>query len=109
MSRRTTKYLKAALTALHYSGAGDLLAPLTGGLGAIFMLHQVGPEAPAAFSPNRILKISPAAKLLHMFAIAAGFGTTNVAAPFTNWARLGSVPEISPGQFQYTDSAAPAN
>ena len=59
MSRRSTKYLKAALTALHYSGAGDLLAPLTGGAGAIFMLHQVDPAAPAAFSPNRILKITP--------------------------------------------------
>jgi peptidoglycan/xylan/chitin deacetylase (PgdA/CDA1 family) len=59
MSRRTTKYLKAALSAMHYSGASNLLAPLTAGTGAIFMLHQVGPEAPAAFSPNRILKITP--------------------------------------------------
>jgi peptidoglycan/xylan/chitin deacetylase (PgdA/CDA1 family) len=59
MSRRSTKLLKAALTAMHYSGAGGLLAPLTGGIGAIFMLHQVGPETPAPFSPNRILKITP--------------------------------------------------
>ena len=59
MSRRSTKYLKAALTALHYSGAGDLLAPLTGGTGAIFMLHQVDPAAPSAFSPYRILKVTP--------------------------------------------------
>ena len=59
MSRRSTKYLKAALTALHYSGAGDLLAPMTSGAGAIFMLHQVDPAAPAAFSPNRILKVTP--------------------------------------------------
>jgi peptidoglycan/xylan/chitin deacetylase (PgdA/CDA1 family) len=59
MSRRTTKYLKAALSAMHYSGASNLLAPLTAGAGAIFMLHQVGPEAPDAFSPNRILKITP--------------------------------------------------
>ena len=74
MSRRSTKYLKAALTALHYSGVSDLFAPVTGGLGAIFMLHQVGPEAPAAFSPNRILKITPdflATTLQHL--VEAGF------------------------------------
>jgi peptidoglycan/xylan/chitin deacetylase (PgdA/CDA1 family) len=59
MSRRTTKYVKAALSAMHYSGASNLLAPLTAGAGAIFMLHQVGPDVPDAFSPNRILKITP--------------------------------------------------
>ena len=59
MSRRTTRYVKAALSALHYSGTGGLLAPVTGGLGAIFMLHQVGPETPNDFSPNRILKVTP--------------------------------------------------
>jgi hypothetical protein len=32
------------------------------------------------------------------------FGSTNVAAPFTNWVWLGEVPEISPGQFQFTDT-----
>lgn len=59
MSRRSTKYLKAALSALHYSGVGELLSPLTSGMGAIFMLHNVSPVAPEAFSPNRILKITP--------------------------------------------------
>lgn len=59
MSRRTTRYVKAALSALHYSGAGHLMAPMTAGTGAIMMLHQVGPETPEAFSPNRILKITP--------------------------------------------------
>ena len=59
MSRRSTKYLKAALSALHYSGVGELMSPLTSGLGAIFMLHNVSPEAPEAFSPNRILRITP--------------------------------------------------
>lgn len=59
MSRRTTRYVKAALSALHYSGAGHMLAPLTAGAGAIMMLHQVGPETPEAFAPNRILKITP--------------------------------------------------
>ena len=33
----------------------------------------------AQWAGGRVLKISPAGKLLHMFAIAAGFGTTNVA------------------------------
>ncbi len=59
MSRRSTRYLKAALSTLHYSGVGELLTPLTRGMGAILMLHNVSPEMPAAFSPNRILKITP--------------------------------------------------
>ena len=32
------------------------------------------------------------------------FSTTNLSAPFTNWTWLGGVPEVSPGQFQFTDS-----
>jgi hypothetical protein len=32
--------------------------------------------------------------------------TTNVALPLTNWTLRGSVMEISPGQFQFTDSQA---
>lgn len=59
MSRRATKLFKAALSALHYSGADGLIAPFTAGNGVIFMLHQVSPEAPEAFSPNRILKVTP--------------------------------------------------
>ena len=59
MSRRSTKILKAALSALHYSGAGGLAAPFTSGNGVIFMLHQVTPEAPKDFEPNRILKVTP--------------------------------------------------
>ena len=59
MSRRSTKYLKAALTALHYSGASELLSPMTGGLGAILMLHRVVPGKFEGFSPNRILTITP--------------------------------------------------
>jgi hypothetical protein len=37
------------------------------------------------------------------------YGTTNPALAFTNWTRLGSVTEISPGQFQFTDSSGPGN
>lgn len=59
MSRRSTRILKGALSALHYSGADTLLAPWTRGVGVIFMLHHVRPEAPGAFEPNRILKITP--------------------------------------------------
>ena len=59
MSRRTTKLVKAALSALHYSRAGRLFAPLTSGQGVIFMLHHVRPEPPKGFEPNRILKITP--------------------------------------------------
>jgi peptidoglycan/xylan/chitin deacetylase (PgdA/CDA1 family) len=59
MSRRSTRYVKAALSALHYSGASKLLSPLTAGVGAVLMLHQVGPDVADGFSPNRILKITP--------------------------------------------------
>ena len=59
MSRRSTTFLKTALAAVHYTGAGNLLAPYTRGAGVIFMLHQVDPTPPQAFEPNRILKVTP--------------------------------------------------
>jgi peptidoglycan/xylan/chitin deacetylase (PgdA/CDA1 family) len=59
MSRRNTNLLKAALAAVHYSGAESFLGPLTRGVGVVFMLHQVRPEPPQAFEPNRILKVTP--------------------------------------------------
>jgi hypothetical protein len=37
------------------------------------------------------------------------YGTTNLVLAFTNWARLGSVTEISSGQFQFTDSGGSGN
>jgi peptidoglycan/xylan/chitin deacetylase (PgdA/CDA1 family) len=59
MSRRSTALLKTALAAVHYSGAGNLLAPYTRGAGVIFMLHHVDPTPPQPFEPNRILKVTP--------------------------------------------------
>lgn len=59
MSRRTTAMMKAGLSILHYSGAGELLSPLTRGRGVIFMLHRVSPEPVGAFEPNRILRVRP--------------------------------------------------
>ena len=59
MSRRTTRILKAVLSALHYSGADSMIAPFTRGIGAIFMLHHTSPEKPGKFEPNRILKVTP--------------------------------------------------
>ena len=44
MSRRTTRILKAVLSALHYSGADSMIAPFTRGIGAIFMLHHISPQ-----------------------------------------------------------------
>jgi hypothetical protein len=32
------------------------------------------------------------------------YGTTNLTLPFTNWTPLGAATEISPGQFQFTDT-----
>jgi len=34
------------------------------------------------------------------------FATTNISIPFTNWASLGAVPEISAGQYHLTDFQA---
>lgn len=59
MSRRSTQLFKAALSALHYTGADSLIAPFTAGNGVIFMLHQVTPDVPRDFEPNRILKVTP--------------------------------------------------
>jgi len=59
MSRRSTKILKAALAAVHYSRAESLLAPFTKGVGVIFVLHQVRPDPPQDFEPNRILRVAP--------------------------------------------------
>lgn len=59
MSRRSTTLLKAALAAMHYSGAENLLAPYMQRSGVIFMLHRVRPEPPGSFEPNRILQVTP--------------------------------------------------
>ncbi len=59
MIRGSTTLLKTALAAVHYSGAGNLLAPYTRGAGVIFMLHHVDPQPPLEFEPNRILKVTP--------------------------------------------------
>ena len=37
----------------------------------------------------------------------SSLATTNPAQPLTNWTSLGSVTEVSPGQFQFTDPQAP--
>jgi peptidoglycan/xylan/chitin deacetylase (PgdA/CDA1 family) len=54
-----TRLVKAALTALHYTRAGSLVAPYTAGDGVIFMLHQVTPQPPNGFDPNGILRVTP--------------------------------------------------
>jgi peptidoglycan/xylan/chitin deacetylase (PgdA/CDA1 family) len=58
MSLRLTLF-KAALDALLATGAHRWLAPLSGGVGAIFMLHHVRPWKSDGFAPNRHLEITP--------------------------------------------------
>lgn len=59
MSRRSTRLLKTALSAMYYTGADGLLSPLVKGAGAILMLHQVLPDEAKSFAPNRILQVTP--------------------------------------------------
>ncbi len=59
MKELTTKLLKATLHAIYHTRLDEFLAPVTRGAGVVFMLHNVRPEAPPAFSPNRILSITP--------------------------------------------------
>lgn len=59
MRNWTTTLMQVALSALHYSRLAELLSPMTRGKGVIFTLHNVRPEPPEAFEPNRILKITP--------------------------------------------------
>jgi peptidoglycan/xylan/chitin deacetylase (PgdA/CDA1 family) len=54
-----TKVLKAVLSTMHFSGADSLMAPLTRGIGAVFVLHHVRPRAPERYAPSRILTVSP--------------------------------------------------
>ncbi|MEZ5924957.1 MAG: polysaccharide deacetylase family protein [Hyphomicrobiaceae bacterium] len=58
-SRRTTRLIKAGLTTLFYTGGHRVMAPLTQGVGAIFMLHHVTPEPRQDFDPNGILRVTP--------------------------------------------------
>lgn len=53
--------MRVALGALHYSGLSAALRPVTGGLGAVFMLHHVVPGGgrPQGFSPNYGLEMEP--------------------------------------------------
>jgi peptidoglycan/xylan/chitin deacetylase (PgdA/CDA1 family) len=59
MSWGRARLAKAALSALHYSGADGMLAPLTRGLGAIFMLHHVRPDKPGSFEPECVRTVTP--------------------------------------------------
>ena len=53
------RFLRGVLSAMHYSGAGRLLTPLTRGRGVIFMLHSVNREPQHAYGPNRALRVTP--------------------------------------------------
>jgi peptidoglycan/xylan/chitin deacetylase (PgdA/CDA1 family) len=59
MLQPRTRLVRTTLTAMRYSGLDRLLAPWTRGVGVIFTLHRVSGEPPAAFSPNRILEVTP--------------------------------------------------
>ena len=59
MSRTNTKLLQAALRTLRTTRTDSLAEPLTGGIGAIFMLHRVTPDTGEGFAPNRILSLTP--------------------------------------------------
>ena len=54
-----SRIIRLGFEALYYSGAHLLLRPLTGGVGAILMLHHVRPPRDEAFQPNKLLEVSP--------------------------------------------------
>ena len=58
MSRRT-RFFKVTLSALHFSGADSMIAPLTRGVGAILALHRVQPDVPGDLTPNRTSTVTP--------------------------------------------------
>ncbi|WP_420411004.1 polysaccharide deacetylase family protein [Roseibium sp.] len=53
------KAFSSAFGILQKTGLSRLLAPMTQGCGAVFMLHHVRPERDGAFQPNRHLEITP--------------------------------------------------
>lgn len=53
------RLIKYALVTFAASGLARLVEPLTGGRGAILMLHRVRPRGPRAFQPNDHLEITP--------------------------------------------------
>jgi peptidoglycan/xylan/chitin deacetylase (PgdA/CDA1 family) len=59
MDSTTTHLVKTSLRALRRTRADVLLAPWLNTRGAILTMHRVSPEPPTAFSPNRILSITP--------------------------------------------------
>ena len=50
---------RAVLNGLYFSGGYRLLSPLTGGVGAILMLHHVRPARRDRFQPNHLLEVTP--------------------------------------------------
>jgi len=60
------------------------------------------------------LTVLPNGNFQFSFSYASGmsftaFASTNAAAPLSAWTSLGSVPEISPGQYEFTDLQAAAS
>jgi peptidoglycan/xylan/chitin deacetylase (PgdA/CDA1 family) len=50
---------RGVLNSLYFSGAYRALRPLTGGVGAILMLHHVRPPRHGRFQPNHLLEVTP--------------------------------------------------
>jgi len=51
--------ISRAFCVLQATGLCRLLAPVTRGCGAVFMLHHVRPAVPGRFQPNRHLEVTP--------------------------------------------------
>ncbi len=58
MTSRQRVY-RQTLQVLEGTGLSRAVAPLTQGIGAVFMLHRVLPASSAAFQPNRHLEVTP--------------------------------------------------
>jgi peptidoglycan/xylan/chitin deacetylase (PgdA/CDA1 family) len=58
MKWHMTRVLKAVLSTMHFSGADSIMAPLTRGIGAVFVLHHVRPQTDRR-EPSRLRTVTP--------------------------------------------------
>ena len=103
------------------AGSGTIVKITPGGTGSVFASGLSGPTSIAIFpglnvwSATGISLNNPQTTSSGTFQFTftdnpglafTALGTTNASLPLTNWTILGAVPEVSPGQYQFSDPQA---